>query len=111
MDLFDNILEERFTEYAPLAARMRPANLDDVVGQPHLLGDKRALRTLIETGELSSIVLWGPAGTGKTTLAHVIANTTAAHFVPMSAVSAGVKDVREQIEAAKDLLAQQGRRT
>ena len=111
MDLFDNALEERFDEYAPLAARMRPRKLDEVVGQQQILGPGRALRTLIESGDLSSIVVWGPAGTGKTTLAHVIANTTDANFVPMSAVTAGVKDVREQIEAAKDLLAQQGRRT
>src|SRR5918992_4144721 len=111
MDLFDAALEDRFGEYAPLAARMRPRTVDEIVGQRHVLGPGRALRTLIESGDLSSIVLWGPAGTGKTTLAHVIANTTEANFVPMSAVTAGVKDVREQIEAAKDLLAQQGRRT
>ncbi|MGH2731031.1 MAG: replication-associated recombination protein A [Actinomycetota bacterium] len=111
MDLFDNVLEERFTEYAPLAARMRPATLDEVVGQPHLLGDKRALKTLIEAGELSSIVLWGPAGTGKTTLAHVIAKRSDAHFEPMSAVAAGVADVRKVINEARDRLGQLGRRT
>lgn len=111
MDLFDNALEERFDEYAPLAARMRPRALDEVVGQAHLLGKGRALRTLIESGDLSSIVLWGPAGAGKTTLAHVIARTTSAHFEPMSAVTSGVADVRKVIEAAKDRLAQQGDRT
>ena len=111
MDLFDNALEERFDEYAPLAARMRPRAVDEIVGQKHVLGPGRALRTLIDSGDLSSVVLWGPAGTGKTTIANVIANATAAHFVPMSAVSAGVADVRKQIEAAKELLAQQGRRT
>ena len=111
MDLFDNALEERFDEYAPLAARMRPRSVDEIVGQKHVLGPGRALRTLIDSGDLSSVVLWGPAGTGKTTIANVIANATEAHFVPMSAVSAGVADVRKQIEAAKELLAQQGRRT
>ena len=111
MDLFDNALEERFDEYAPLAARMRPRNLDEVVGQKHILGKGRALRTLIESGDLSSVVMWGPAGTGKTTIANVIARATEAHFVPMSAVTSGVAEVRKQIEAAKDLLAQQGRRT
>ena len=111
MDLFDNALEERFDDYAPLAARMRPRTLDEVVGQKHVLGPGRALRTLIESGDLSSVVLWGPAGSGKTTLAHVIAQTTKAHFEPMSAVSAGVADVRKAIEAAKDRLAQQGDRT
>jgi putative ATPase len=111
VDLFDNALEERFDEYAPLAARMRPRTLDEIVGQPHILGHGRALRTLVETGEPSSIVLWGPAGTGKTTLANVIARVTEAHFEPRSAVTAGVADVRKVIEAAKDRLAQQGHRT
>ena len=111
MDLFDNALEERFADYAPLAARMRPRSLDDVVGQPHLLGPRRALRKLIESGDLSSIVLWGPAGTGKTTLAHVVAQSTSAHFEPMSAVTAGVADVRKAIAAARDRLGQQGHRT
>ncbi len=111
MDLFDNALEERFDEYAPLAARMRPRTLDELVGQEHVLGQGRALRTLVESGDLSSIILWGPAGSGKTTLAHVIARTTSAFFEPMSAVSAGVADVRKVIEAAKDRLAQQGQRS
>ncbi len=111
MSLFENALEDRFDEYAPLAARMRPRTLDEVVGQKHLLGEGRALRSLIESGDVSSIVLWGPAGTGKTTLANVIAGAADAHFEPMSAVSAGVADVRKAIEAAKDRLAQQGRRT
>ena len=111
MDLFENALEERFDEYAPLAARMRPRTLDEVVGQKHLLAPGRALRSLIESGDLSSIVLWGPAGTGKTTLANVIARSTDAHFEPMSAVTSGVADVRKAIEAARDRLAQQGTRT
>ena len=111
MDLFDSSLEERFGEYAPLAARMRPRSIDEVVGQKHLLGEGKALRALVASGGLSSIVLWGPAGTGKTTLAHVIAGTSSAHFEPMSAVTSGVADVRKAIEAARDRLAQQGRRT
>jgi putative ATPase len=111
VDLFDNALEERFADYAPLAARMRPRTVDEVVGQSHLLGRGRGLRSLIESGEISSVVLWGPAGTGKTTLAHVIASSTDAHFEPMSAVTAGVADVRKVIQAARDRLAQQGNRT
>lgn len=111
MDLFDNALEERFGQYAPLAARMRPTTVDEVVGQAHLLGPGRGLRSLIESGEISSVVLWGPAGTGKTTLAHVIAGSTDAHFEPMSAVTAGVADVRKVIQSARDRLAHQGRRT
>lgn len=111
VDLFDNALEERFDEYAPLAARMRPRTLDEVVGQKHILGEGRALRALISSGDLSSIVLWGPAGTGKTTLANVIARSTEAHFEPMSAVTSGVADVRKAIEAARNRLAQQATRT
>jgi putative ATPase len=111
MDLFESALEDRFDEYAPLAARMRPRSLDEFVGQRHILGSGRALRARIESGELSSIVLWGPAGTGKTTLAHVIARVTEAHFEPMSAVAAGVADVRKVIAAAKERLGQHGRRT
>ena len=111
MDLFDASLEERFGDYAPLAARMRPRTLDEIVGQAHLLGSGKALRRLIESGGMSSIVLWGPAGTGKTTIANVIAATTSAYFEPMSAVTSGVADVRKAIEAARDRLAMQGQRT
>jgi putative ATPase len=110
-DLFSNALEERFDEYAPLAARMRPRTVDEVIGQRHLLGPGKALGSLIRSGEISSIVLWGPAGTGKTTLANVVAQATSAHFEPMSAVTSGVADVRKAIQAAKDRLAQQGTRT
>ena len=111
MDLFDNALEERFDEYAPLAARMRPRTLEEVVGQRRILGEGRALRALIQSGDISSVILWGPAGTGKTTLAHIIAASTRAHFEPMSAVTAGVADVRKVIAAARDRLGQQGHRT
>jgi putative ATPase len=111
VSLFDNALEERFDEYAPLAARMRPRTVDEVVGQRHLLGEGKALRALIRSGDVSSIVLWGPAGTGKTTLANVIARAADAHFEPMSAVTSGVADVRKAIEAAKERLGQQSRRT
>ena len=111
VDLFDSSLEERFTDYAPLAARMRPRTLDEIVGQTHVLGPGRALRALIESGDLSSIILWGPAGSGKTTLAHVIAGTTDAHFEARSAVTAGVAEVRKVIEAARERLGQQGTKT
>jgi putative ATPase len=111
VDLFDASLEQRFDDYAPLAARMRPRFLSEVAGQEHLLGPGRALRTLIESGEPSSLILWGPAGSGKTTLANVIAATTDAHFEPMSAVTSGVADVRKAIEAARARLGRQGRRT
>jgi putative ATPase len=110
-DLFDAALEDRFDQYAPLAARMRPRTVDEVAGQGHLLAPGRALRARIESDDLASIILWGPAGSGKTTVAHVIARATRAHFEPMSAVTSGVADVRKVIKAARDRLAEQGTRT
>lgn len=94
----------------PLAARMRPATLEDMVGQPHLLAAGRALRRAIEADSLPSLILWGPPGSGKTTLAAVIANTTKSHYVALSAVTAGVADLRRVVEDAAKLL-RTGRRT
>ena len=103
MDLFDHSLEEQLKQQAPLAARMRPRTLDDIVGQGHILGEGSLLRRAIQADRLfSSIILYGPPGTGKTTLARVIANTTQAHFESMSAVLAGVGDLRKSIEAATE---------
>jgi putative ATPase len=110
-DLFTAALEERLSKKGPLAARMRPGTLDEIVGQRHLLGEAKPLRSLIEADRLSSIILWGPPGTGKTTLAHVIATSTNKAFVPLSAVSAGVKDVRESVDKAQRLLADHDRGT
>jgi putative ATPase len=109
--LFDAALREQLAKQAPLAARMRPQTLDQIVGQPHLLGPGTPLRALIEADRLTSIILWGPPGTGKTTLAMVVASRTNRHFVSLSAVTAGVRDVREVIEAARSELAEQGRGT
>jgi putative ATPase len=89
-NLFDEALNERLATQAPLAARMRPKTLDEIVGQRHLLGEGKALRALIEADAISSLILWGPPGTGKTTLARVIASATEKGFIPLSAVSAGV---------------------
>jgi putative ATPase len=100
-DLFTASVEERIASRAPLAARMRPATLNDVVGQDHLVGPLGPLRRLIESDRLASIILWGPPGTGKTTLAELVASTTKRNFERLSAVTAGVKDIREVIEAAK----------
>ena len=95
----------------PLAARLRPRTLDGIVGQGHLLGPGAPLRLLIEADRVSSLVLWGPAGTGKTTIAEVIAATTAKEFVSRSAVSATVKDVRAELAAAGRRLGELGRGT
>ncbi|MBO0748017.1 MAG: replication-associated recombination protein A [Acidimicrobiaceae bacterium] len=110
-DLFNAALNERLAAQAPLADRMRPRTLDEVVGQDHLLGSGRPLRALIEADRLSSVILWGPPGTGKTTLARLIAGATSKDFVPMSAVTAGVKDVRDTVAGARRLLAEQGKGT
>jgi putative ATPase len=110
-DLFGAALQERLASQAPLAARLRPQRLDDVVGQEHLLGPGRPLRSLVEADRLSSVILWGPPGTGKTTLARLIAGVTAKAFETLSAVSAGVKDVRQVVEAARRRLGEDGRGT
>ena len=110
-DLFGAALQERLRRQAPLAARMRPASLDEVVGQEHLLGESGPLRRLIEADRMSSVILWGPPGTGKTTLAKLIAGATSRSFETLSAVTAGVKDVREVVERARRRLAEQGEGT
>src|SRR5215468_733514 len=85
----------------PLAERIRPSTLDELLGQQHLTGKKSILRTAIENGKIPSMILWGPPGTGKTTIANIIANTLNAPFFILSAISAGVKDVRDVIEQSK----------
>ncbi len=101
MDLFTHAMNDRMKSEAPLAARMRPRTLDEYVGQEHILGPGKLLRRAIEADRLfSSILLWGPPGTGKTTLAQVIANTTKSHFETLSAVLAGKAELREVIEKA-----------
>jgi putative ATPase len=100
-DLFDHAMQERMKSEAPLAARMRPRMLEEFVGQEHIIGEGKLLRRAIEADRLfSSIILWGPPGTGKTTLAQVIANTTKSHFVTISAILAGKADLRVIIAEA-----------
>jgi putative ATPase len=96
---------------APLAEKLRPQTLDEVVGQSHLLGQGKPLRLAFQSGKLPSMILWGPPGVGKTTLARLIANTADAEFIPISAVLSGIKDIREAIERAEHTLQQSGRRT
>lgn len=110
-DLFDDAAEDRLERAAPLAARMRPRTLEEFVGQHAAVGPGTVLRTAIEIDALSSLILFGPAGTGKTSLARVIAGMTKAHVSELSAISAGVKDVRQVIEEARDRLKISGRRT
>src|ERR1700736_5560316 len=110
-DLFTSALNDRLARQAPLAARMRPRTIDEVVGQDQLLAPGRPLRALIDQDRLSSVILWGPPGTGKTTLAQLIAGVTERAFVALSAVTAGVKDVREVIGEARRTLGEHGRGT
>jgi putative ATPase len=110
-DLFSSAAEDALAAGAPLAARLRPRTLDDIVGQEHLLGAGCPLRTLVEADRLSSVILWGPPGTGKTTLAQAIAAHTSKEFEQLSAVRAGVKDVRDTLERARHRLGERGQGT
>ncbi|HUC37362.1 MAG TPA: replication-associated recombination protein A, partial [Acidimicrobiales bacterium] len=110
-DLFDAAAAERLEQRAPLATRMRPGTLDEIVGQRHLLGPGAPLRVLIEQDRLTSAILWGAPGTGKTTLASVIARRSSKAFVQLSAVSAGVADARQAIEEARRRLGEHSQGT
>ena len=99
------------TPAAPLAERLRPKHIDEVIGQSHLLGAGRPLRLAFQSGKLHSMILWGPPGVGKTTLARLMAQAFDAEFMPLSAVLSGVKDIREAIAQAQQMLQQRGRHT
>ncbi len=111
MDLFTNRADEVIARTAPLAARMRPQTLDEVVGQQGLLKPGAAFRRVVESGKPVSMLLWGPPGTGKTTLARLIARYADAAFATLSATNAGVRDVREVVATAKERLATDESRT
>jgi len=110
-DLFSDAAKARLTDLAPLAMRLRPSTLDEFVGQEQVLGKDSALRLAIAADRVGSMILYGPPGSGKTTLARIVAHTTGAHFEELSAVSATVKDVREVLAAARERLGAEGRRT
>ena len=110
-DLFSDAASDASARGAPLAARLRPRTLDEFVGQSAVVGPGTALRSAIERDEISSLILYGPAGCGKTSLARLIANTTKAAFTEVSAVSSGVADIRRAIDEARDRLSFEGRRT
>ncbi len=99
------------SDFRPLADRLRPGSLDEVVGQEHLLAAHLPLRRMVEGGQVHSMILWGPPGTGKTTIARLIARNCDAEFIALSAVMAGVKDIRTAVEQAQMLRQQSGRRT
>ncbi len=111
MTLFEHKRKERTQREAPLAARMRPRNLDEFVGQEHIVGPGHVLRKSIEADQIPSLVLWGPPGSGKTTLAFIIANLTGSHFNAVSAVTSGVADLRKITEEARERRAMYDQRT
>ena len=111
MDLFDYMRETKKKKESPLASRMRPKTLDEVVGQQHIIGKDKLLYRAIKADKLSSVIFYGPPGTGKTTLAKVIANTTSAEFKQINATVAGKKDMEEVVKEAKDMQGMYGKRT
>lgn len=111
MDLFDYMREQNLAKEAPLASRLRPTSLDEVVGQQHIIGKDKLLYRAIQADKLSSVIFYGPPGTGKTTLAKVIANTTSADFMQMNATSSGKKDMEEVIAKAKNTQGMYGKKT
>ena len=111
MDLFEYMRATSMEKESPLAARLRPITLDEVVGQQHIIGKDKLLYRAIKADKLSSIIFYGPPGTGKTTLAKVIANTTSAEFTQLNATVAGKKDMEEVVKAAKDRLGMYGKKT
>ena len=111
MDLFDYMRSNTMEKEAPLASRLRPSTLDEVVGQKHIIGKDKLLYRAIKADKLGSIIFYGPPGTGKTTLAKVIANTTSAQFTQINATVAGKKDMEEVVKEAKDALGMYGQKT
>ena len=109
-DLFDAPKREE-TANAPLAERMRPQSFDDLAGQEEIVGKGKSLRSAIEADRLSSVIIWGPPGCGKTTLAHLISRSTKAHFAAFSAVTSGIPELREILKGAEHRLRTSGQKT
>lgn len=111
MDLFDYMRETQMEKESPLAARLRPTSIDEIVGQKHILAKDKLLYRAIKADKISSVILYGPPGTGKTTIAKVIANTTSANFTQINATVAGKKDMEEVVAGAKDSYGMYGKKT
>ena len=111
MDIFEYSLQKRGTQDAPLAARMRPTTLEEFVGQEQIVGKDKLLYRAIKGDRLGSLIFYGPPGTGKTTLAKIIANTTKSEFVQINATTAGIKDIKDTVTAAKERLGMFGKKT
>ena len=111
MDLFEYASSRKKEKEAPLAARMRPRTLDEVVGQEHIIGKDKMLYRAIKADKLRSIIFYGPPGTGKTTLARVIANTTSAEFTQLNATTSGKKEMEDAVNDARDRMGMYGKKT
>lgn len=111
MDLLEYMNEKNKEKESPLASRMRPSTLDEVVGQEHIIGKDKLLYRAIQADKLSSILLYGPPGTGKTTLAKVIAGTTKAEFLQINATAAGKKDMEQVVAKARENKGMYGKNT
>ena len=111
MDIFDYARNINMRKESPLASRLRPTTLEEVVGQEHIIGKGKLLYRAIKADKISSVIFYGPPGTGKTTLAKVIANTTSAEFTQLNATVAGKKDMEEVVEKAKNNMAMSGKKT
>ena len=111
MDLFDHKITSTFNKSAPLAARMRPRDFSDFIGQEHVIGENAPLRQSLEVGGIPSFILWGPPGTGKTSLANIVAKSSGYHFQMLSAVTVGVSELRASIKQARERLGMESKRT
>ena len=111
MDLFDYMRNNNMKKESPLASRLRPEKIEEVIGQRHILGEDKLLYRAIKADKISSVIFYGPPGTGKTTLAKVIANTTSSEFVQLNATTSGKKDMQEAVDKAKDTMGMYGKKT